>query len=265
MNNKNNNMNKSNKKKGSRTKVSKKTKKKTKKETNKDTKKGSLFSDDNPEYTVKNTGFKDEKKAKKTIEDMHDRDITYQFQVINTMYNRCKQVQKKTKDSSRLSNLKKAEKIFKDWLDDYKKKNRKKEMWKYLPLEVVNNLEELAEYYNISRKARGLEKPVKSDTGFLPIYRKVKGEIKALRTMPIKKSIPEGQTWDKHRNNYCKRRKSMFKSYGLYHKDGPLKGLPTVLHTNMLMWACTPEKNIDKIKKISKTIKKRLNSIGNNK
>jgi hypothetical protein len=230
---------------------------------NKKTKKGSLFSDDNPKYTVKNTGFKDKNTAIKTIDDMHDRDITYQFQVINTMYNRCKEVQKKTKDSSRLLNLKKAEEVFKDWLDDYKKRNRKNEMWKYLPLDVVDNFEKLADYYDISRKARGLEKPVKSDIGFLPVYRKVKGETKALRTIPIKKSIPYGQTWDKHRNNYCKRRKSMFKSYGLYHKDGPLKGLPTVLHTNMLMWACTPEKNIDKIKKISKTIKKRLNSIKN--
>lgn len=223
--------------------------------------KGSLFSDDNPQYTVEGTGFKDKETTLKTLDDMHDRDITYQFQVINTMYHRNREVQKRTKDESRLKNLKESEKVLKSWLDNYRNKNRKNEMWKYLSLDTVNNFEKLAEYYNISRKARGLDKPSKSDKGFLPIYRSVKGNIKALRTIPIKKKIPDGQTWDKHRNNYCKRRKSMFKSYGLYHKDGPLKGLPTVLHTNMLMWACTPEKNINKLNKLSKTIKKRLSSI----
>lgn len=39
--------------------------------------------------------------------------------------------------------------------------------WPYLPLKLVNALESLAEYYNVSHKARGLQKPTKSDKGFL--------------------------------------------------------------------------------------------------
>lgn len=216
--------------------------------------KGQLFSNNNPDTTVKNTGFKNKEIALKTIKDMHDRDITYQFQVINTMYQRNLQVQKKTKNEDKIKNLKQAEKILKEWLDNYKNKNRKNEMFHYIPLDVVNNFETLAKYYNISKKARGLEKPTKSDKGFLTIYREVKGDIKKLRNYPIKKTIPEGQTWDKHRNNYCKRRKTMINNQKkMYVQEGTLKGLPTKLHTNMIMWACSPD--YKKIIKLSKKLK----------
>jgi len=47
----------------------------------------------------------------------------------------------------------------------------------------------------------------------------------------------------------------------LFHKDGDLAGLPTVLHTNMIMWACSPEPN--EIKKIanSKLINEKIKKI----
>ena len=85
----------------------------------------------------------------------------------------------------------------------------KTEMWHYLPVDVVQKMTKLAEHYNISRKARGLEKSTKSDKGFVQIWKQVKGNQKALRTIPVKASIPNGETWDKHRNNYCNRRHSM--------------------------------------------------------
>ena len=54
-----------------------------------------------------------------------------------------------------------------------------------------------------------------------------------LRTMPVRQRVPQGETWDKHRNNFIKRRLIMVKNagakYGLYHTEGPLAGLPTVL------------------------------------
>ena len=212
-----------------------------------------LFSDKYPEYTLSGTGFKDKKTALYTLQILKNRDIDYQFQVVNTMYYRCLNVIKKTNDKNKIKKLKNALNIFKKWLDNYKKDNSKemnlrKKFSKYLTLNVINNAELLAKYYNISRKARGLEKPTKSDKGFLVVYRNVKGDKKKLRTLPIKKDIPNGQTWDKHRNNYCIRRMSMLKNKDLYHKDGELKDLPTVLHTNMLMWGCTPD--FDKINKM---------------
>lgn len=215
-----------------------------------------LFSDKYPEYTIKGTGFKNKETALKTLEIIKNRDIDYQYQVINTMYYRCQNVIKNTKDKIKKSNLRKSEKIFFKWLNDYKNDKSKtmklkKKFSKYLDIDTIKKAEKLAKYYNISRKARGLEKPVKSDKGFLVVYKKINGNKKKLRTIPIKKSIPKGQTWDKHRNNYCIRRMSMIKDKPLYHKDGKLKGLPTVLHTNMIMWACSPEP--DKIKTIFET------------
>ena len=135
-------------------------------------------------------------------------------------------------------------------------------MWHYLPVDVVQKMTKLAEHYNISRKARGLEKSTKSDKGFVQIWKQVKGNPKALRTMPVKASIPEGETWDKHRNNYCNRRHSMIKGskkYPLFHEDGPMKGLPTVMHTNMIMWACSPEPK--KVIKLSKKLDARLKQV----
>ena len=212
-----------------------------------------LFSDKYPESTVSGTGFKDKKTALYTLEIIKNRDIDYQFQVVNTMYYRCLNVIKKTNDKIKVKNLKTASNIFKEWLDDYKKDNStemnlRKKFSKYLNLDVINNAELLAKYYNISRKARGLEKPTKSDKGFLEVFRNIKGDKRKLKTLPIKKNIPNGQTWDKHRNNYCMRRISMLKNKDLYHKDGELKDLPTVLHTNMLIWGCTPD--FDKINKM---------------
>ena len=212
-----------------------------------------LFSDKYQESTVSGTGFKDKKTALYTLEIIKNRDIDYQFQVVNTMYYRCLNVIKKTNDKIKVKNLKTASNIFKEWLDDYKKDNStemnlRKKFSKYLNLDVINNAELLAKYYNISRKARGLEKPTKSDKGFLEVFRNIKGDKRKLKTLPIKKNIPNGQTWDKHRNNYCMRRISMLKDKDLYHKDGELKDLPTVLHTNMLIWGCTPD--FDKINKM---------------
>lgn len=135
-----------------------------------------------------------------------------------------------------------------------------KTQWSYLPLSIVNKLEKLAEYYNVSHKARGLQKPTKSDIGFLPLYRKYYNNIAVLEKLPVKSNNPDGEKWQHHRDDFCKRRYSMIKTkknYGLYDENG----LPTVMHTNMLMWACSPDrknivKNVDKILSILDNLKK---------
>jgi len=226
------------------------TTKKTKKKKNME-----LFNDRNPISTIHNTGFKDKETALKTLQLLKYRDIDYQFQVINTMFYRCKYVIQKTKDKEKIKKLRKAESVFLKWLKKYRKDKTPrtkllKKFSNYLDLKTVNNAEKLAKIYNISKKARGLEKSIKSDLGFLEVYRNVKGNKKMLRVTPIKKKIPLGQTWDKHRNNFCLRRMGMIKDKPLYHLEGKYKGLPTKLHTNMIMWACSPEP--EKIKKIFK-------------
>ena len=71
----------------------------------------SLYEDKHPKTSTKGTGFKDKQKAIDTLKIIKDRDIIYQKQVINTMYNRAKYHLNQT------SKMKDAMKIFKKWLD----------------------------------------------------------------------------------------------------------------------------------------------------
>ena len=133
-----------------------------------------------------------------------------------------------------------------------------KTKWQYIPLNNVNQLEALADYYNISHKARGLQKPTKSDEGFLTVYRSAKGNPSMYESLPVKKANPNGEKWDHHREDFCNRRYAMIKgkkNYGLYDSE---TGLPTVMHTNMLMWACSPDKEITRK---TKSILDKLNQI----
>ena len=74
----------------------------------------SLYNDDHPETSTKGTGFKDKQKALDTLKIIKNRDLTYQKQIVNTMYNRAKYHPYQTAD------MKKAMKVFFDWLKKYK-------------------------------------------------------------------------------------------------------------------------------------------------
>ena len=73
-----------------------------------------LYEDKHPNTSLKNTGYKNAKKAEDTIKLVKKYNLIYQFQVINTMYNRAKYHPHQTKD------MKEAMKIFKKWLNNYK-------------------------------------------------------------------------------------------------------------------------------------------------
>jgi hypothetical protein len=85
-----------------------------------------------------------------------------------------------------------------------------------------------------------------------------------MKSLPVKQTNPNGETWEHHRNDFCSRRLSMInklKNYQLYDngsKNPNLKGLPTPMHINMLMWGCCPDhKNLMKnLKYMSSQIKK---------
>ncbi len=134
-----------------------------------------------------------------------------------------------------------------------------KNNYKLIPLKIVKIFEPLANYYDISRKSRGLEKSTKSDKGFLQLYKELNGKWDKMKSLPVKKSKSDGEKWEHHRDDYCKRRISMIgraKNYDLYDDDG----LPTILHLNMLMWAASPDyKNIIKnYKKIATKIQQKI-------
>jgi hypothetical protein len=226
---------------------------------NKTSHKGQLFSDNNPETTVQGYGFQNAQIAQHTIDDLKYRDIDYQFQVVNTMYYRGQKVIKRTKDKNKIHNIKNALDIFSKWLSNYKKQNlSKKQSFPYMTYKQIKSLEFLAEFYDISVKARGLQKPTTSDKGFVPVWKEVNSDKKRLRNYHIKASVPQGQTWDKHRNFYITRRLSMIKNTkdALYYTTGPYEGLPTKLHVNMMMWGYSPDAKsvLSNIKKYKKTI-----------
>ena len=130
------------------------------------------------------------------------------------------------------------------------KKNQKSNLARYpfIPLELVNRLEALAEFYDVSLVSRGKIPPNKTDKGFLVIFRdQAQGNPGKLASLPILAKNPDGNTWDRQRDNYLLRRLDMIrraktnKPGGLYVGDGPLAGLPSVLHVNMMMWAYSPD------------------------
>jgi hypothetical protein len=70
----------------------------------------SLYEDKHPTTSTKGTGFKNKEKALDTLKIIKNRDIIYQKQVVNTMYNRAKYHPYQTKS------MREAMKVFKEWL-----------------------------------------------------------------------------------------------------------------------------------------------------
>ena len=202
-----------------------------------------LYTDAHPKSTIKGTGYKDKKTALKTLKLIKNKPIKYQFLIVNVLYQRAKYHKNQTKDMVEAMN------VFKKWLHNYRKESKCKTMkggaekkLAYLPLSIVNSYEKLAQYYNVSLKARGLEKPTTSDEGFLVVYRKVKGNGELMKTIPCKKDKKDGVHWDRKREIEVSGKLGQAKSMKLdfFHKTGLLKGLPTVIHVNMIMWAYSP-------------------------
>lgn len=213
-----------------------------------------LYTDKNPKTTIKGLGFKNKDKAIYTIDKIKNKSIIYQFQAINTMYYRAKHHPHRTKE------MEDAMKIFKKWLDNYKKKHMKGGMkYNYLKYNIVQKFQKLAEYYNISKVARGLEKPKSTDVGFLNIYKKYKKNPEKLMLIPVREKNPNGAKWDKTRTNRLNAKLGQMKKMKikLYHTEGILKGLPTKMHTILIMWAYTPneKKIIDLSSKINSIVK----------
>lgn len=74
----------------------------------------SLYEDNHPNTSTKGLGFKNKEKALETLKIIKDRDLIYQKQVVNTMYNRAKFHPYQTDD------MQEAMKVFKSWLLKHK-------------------------------------------------------------------------------------------------------------------------------------------------
>ena len=77
-----------------------------------------LYTDDNPSTTLHGTGFQDVVAAEKTIDLVKKRSLTYQFQVINTMFHRAKHHPHPN------ARMEAAMEVFNEWLQQYQAKKQ---------------------------------------------------------------------------------------------------------------------------------------------
>jgi len=203
-------------------------------------KSNNLYTDDNPKYTISGTGYKDINAVNKTINLIKNRSIKYQKAVMVTLYNRAKYHKYKTPQMIQ------AMKLIKNWLVKNKNVNRK---YPYLKLDLINKYEKLADKYNISKVARGLKKPIKSEKGFLQIYRESKGNFGKLSFIPI--FTPGGtnsnhrfsQDYDILRQKFLNARLGQMQKTRspLYYNNGKYKNLPTKQHLVLIMNGYSPD------------------------
>jgi hypothetical protein len=203
-------------------------------------KKAELYNDLYPKTSLKNTGFKNRKTAIHTINLIKSRSLKYQFDVINTMYNRAKYHPNKTPD------MEKAMEIFTNWLKKYPKKSEhENKKYPWLPLSKVLEYEKLAEEYGVSQVARGIKPSSISDKGFLQMYKIVGGKKHKLQYIPVKLNKPDGMDYWSYRINFIKSRVGQiaYANTPLFYNQGKYKGKPTKQHVILIMHGFSPKPN----------------------
>ncbi|XP_066995003.1 uncharacterized protein Ude [Anabrus simplex] len=212
---------------------------------------GQLFGTESTELTFQGAGFKDKDKALETLKLLDGRDISYQFQIINSMYHRAKVILKRTKDAEKVRNLTEAIEVFENWLNDYRAHSRSRENFSYLPLEIMEAFHPLAERYGIKMDAPG--------SNFFQAYKDVEGDLKRLRMVKVDKEDEKSVTWDVQRNNHLRELSERIKKehLPLFETDMEFRGLPTKEHVEMIMWSYSSE--LAKIKKTIPLIAQKLN------
>jgi hypothetical protein len=205
--------------------------------------KAQLYNDLHPDKSLKNTGFKDSMTANHTIKLIYKRSLRYQYDVVNTMYNRAKYHPHITDD------MKKAMVIFKKWLKNYSKlKTLEDKKYPLLSLDTIAKYEKIAELYGVSMVARGLKKGSRTDKGFLQQYKDVNGKANKLQYIPVNKNKPANQDYYSYRISFLNSRMGQIRSAKtpLYYTEGKFKGLPTKQHIILIMHAYSPDKSINK-------------------
>lgn len=184
--------------------------------------KSKLYADDHPELSTKGTGFKNEKIAINTIKIISSRSLKYQFDVVNTMYNRAKYHPNQTPD------MLKAMVVFKRWLDKYIKKKELENKYKdFLSLDIIASYEKLADDYNINDKYKQ----------FLKVYKKIKKPYKLQYILANDK-----EDYYSYRNNLIKSILQKIKQNNnkLFYTSGKNTGLPTRNHLILILHAYSP-------------------------
>ncbi|KAK9309732.1 hypothetical protein QLX08_000724 [Tetragonisca angustula] len=189
--------------------------------------------------------FKDKEKALQSIKSLEGRDVSYQYHAIAGLVKRAERVMSCTKDEQKIKNMKEAVQVLENWITDYNVNGRAKENFNYLPIDLVQAYEPLADRYKIE------------DNGFLKAYKEADGDYKKLRNVQVPdKSI----TWDIERNKNLRSLADRIKERGSqwYETDEELRDLPTEQHTRCIMWAFSHD--VGKLKKLLPDLAEKLKS-----
>jgi hypothetical protein len=217
----------------------------------------SLFANYKPKTTKHGFGYGTRKKAEETIQKLKNEPLNYQVIVVSTMMGRAKSHAHQT------NGMREAVEVYEKWMKEYryKKDKMKKDKMKkdkikkqnggnnkeypFLSKELIKKYEPLAKKYNVSRKARGLDKPTTTNKGFQPVFFSV-STPKNLKDCPVRKNKSDGLNWWKARENRVKAKLGQMKSMNIPFFDE--NGIPTKMHTILIMWAYSPYP--EKLKKI---------------
>lgn len=93
--------------------------------------------------------FKDKEKALRSIKSLEGRDVSYQYHAIAGLVKRAERVISCTKDEQKIKNMKEAVEVLENWITDYNVNGRGKENFNYLPIDLVQAFEPLADRYKI--------------------------------------------------------------------------------------------------------------------
>ena len=203
-----------------------------------------LYDNFHPEKSLKGTVFKNAKVALNTIKLISKISLKYQFDVVNTMYNRAKYHPHKSKD------MEDAMKISHKWLKDYPKLRKKEDSkYQWLQLETIEKYESIANIYKVSQVARGIKKGTRTDKGFLEMYKEVLGKKNKLQYIPVKKNKPNGQDYWSYRIGFINSRLGQMTKAKtpLYYKSGVYKDLPTKQHIILIIHGYSPDKKLYKV------------------
>ncbi|CAN8098469.1 unnamed protein product [Discula destructiva] len=191
----------------------------------KDPKASHLYTDDNPETTLAGTGFKDAATATNTISLVSKRSLLYQWQTINTMYNRAKHHPKKTKD------MEAAMAVFDKWLKEtHPKAKAEQRVFKPLLSKKVMEL-----FLPDLKKAKSKD----IDTTFAELYVTLEPR-KKLANVLVDDTKPGEPDWEKARLDALSKlvldENQEVEEDALWEKEG----VPSAYHLNLIAWAWTP-------------------------
>lgn len=188
----------------------------------KDPKDSHLYTDDNPSTTLHGTGFKDADAAEKTIALVSQRSLTYQFQTINTMYNRAKHHPHHTVD------IDKAIAVFQTWLKKTypAAKQAQRDFKPVLSKKIVQALLERLE------QTKGV------NTEFARFYVELEPRKRLANTL-VDPEKPEEEDWDVRRGRALEKlvpEGTEPDEEELWDEDGG----PSDKHLKLVAWAWSP-------------------------